>query len=115
MLTAQGTGCRLELEGNRLHIVKGGPFGLLVSLLGFEGGFVDRTLKVSDISAIEVDRPLFMFRYMRFSYPGAPEQTGHVVKDMLAENAVVLSLWDNRSLFAIKEAIKQAMDAAING
>jgi hypothetical protein len=100
---------RLELSGNTLHLSKGGAFGLLVTLLGIGGGYVERTIRVSDISAIEIENPPFLLRYVRFSYQGAPTQSGNDMRDMLAENAMVMSLVDNRNLYRIKERIEQSM------
>jgi hypothetical protein len=110
VLVAKGTGARLELDGNRLRITKGGWFGVLVTLLGIEGGFVERTIRVNLISSIEFDKPAFFFRYVRFSYPGAPELTGSDARDMMAENAVLMSLIDNRMFYVIKERIEDLMD-----
>ena len=113
MLVAKGTGGRLELRGNRLRLVKGGAFGFFAELLGIEGGFVERTIRVSDISAVELDKPALFFRYVRFSYPGSPPLTGHDLEDMMAENALIMSLFDNRNLYRIKEEIERSMDRQV--
>ncbi|MEO5335749.1 MAG: hypothetical protein H7841_02475 [Magnetospirillum sp. WYHS-4] len=113
ILVAKGTGGRLELDGNRLRITKGGWFGILVTLLGIEGGFVERTIRVNLISAIEFDKPAFFFRYVRISYPGAPELTGSDARDMMAENAMLMSLIDNRMFYIIKARIEHLMDRQV--
>ncbi len=113
VLVAQGTGGRLELRGNCLRLIKGGAFGFFVELLGIEGGFVERTIRVSDISAVELDKPALFFRYVRFSYPGSPPLTGNDVEDMMAENALIMSLFDNRNLYRIKERIERSMDRQV--
>ena len=110
VLVAQGFGGYLELEGNRLRIVRGGWFGYLVTLFGLEGGFVERTVRVDQISSIELDVPVMFFRYIRFSYPGSPAMTGNNLADMLAENSVIMSLVDNRPFFRIVERIEEMMD-----
>jgi hypothetical protein len=109
VLVAKGLGGRLELSGNTLRIFKGGVIGVLLTLLGLEGGFVERTLRVSDISAVEIETPPFLFRYVRFSYPGSPEQSGRNLIDMLAENALLMSLFDNRMIYRIKSRIEHSM------
>jgi hypothetical protein len=114
VLVARGTGGRLELCGNRLRLVKGGAFGFFVEALGIEGGFVERTIRVSDISAVELDKPALFFRYVRFCYPGSPPLTGNDVEDMMAENALIMSLIDNRNLYRIKEAIERSMDRQVD-
>ncbi len=113
VLVAKGTGGRLELEGNCLRLTKGGTFGFFLALLGVEGGFVERTIRVSDIAAVEMDKPALFFRYMRFSYPGAPDLTGDDLKDMMAENSLLMSLFDNRGLYRIKERIEHSMNQQV--
>jgi hypothetical protein len=108
-LVAVGLSGSLELNGNVLRISKGGAFGFLLMVLGMEGGFVERTIRVSDISAVEIENPPFLFRYVRFSYQGAPTQSGNSITDMLAENAVIMSLIDNRPFYKIKERIERSM------
>lgn len=108
-LVARGTGGRLELEGNCLRLIKGGTFGYFLEVMGIEGGFMEHTIRVSDISAVELDKPALFFRYIRFSYPGSPPMTGHDVKDMMAENALIMSLIDNRQLYRIVEEIERSM------
>lgn len=109
-LVARGFGGRLVLSGNRLTLHRGGLFGLLSTLLGFEGGFVDRVVRVDQIAAIEIDRPALFFRYMRVSYPGAPQLTGHNLHDMMAENAILMSLVDNRAFYRVISRIEAMMD-----
>jgi len=108
-LVATGLSGNLELNGNVLRISKGGAFGFLLMVLGLEGGFVERTIRVSDISAVEIENPPFLFRYVRFSYQGAPTQSGNSITDMLAENAVIMSLIDNRMFYKIKAHIERSM------
>jgi hypothetical protein len=109
-LTAKGFGGSLELQGNRLKISKGGVFGLLVSLLGFEGGFTERVFRVNQISAVEIDKPILFFRYMRISYPGAPQQSGNNLRDVMAENAILMSFFDNRPFYRIIAGIERMME-----
>lgn len=113
VLVARGTGGKIELCGNRITLTKGGAFGVLITLLGIEGGFVERTIRVSDISAVEFDSPVFFFHYVRFSYPGAPQLTGRDTRDMMAENVMLMSLIDNRMFYVIKERIERSMDEQI--
>ncbi|MEO5375582.1 MAG: hypothetical protein H7840_15145 [Alphaproteobacteria bacterium] len=110
-LTAKGAGGTIELCGNRLLLTKGGIFGFVVTLLGIEGGYVERTIRVSEVSAVEIDKPALLFRYIRFSYPGSPQLTGNNLRDMMAENAILMSLIDNRKFYEIKKRIEKMMDA----
>ena len=111
VLVAKGTGGRLELHGNTLHLTKGGLFGFFVGLLGLHGGHAHQTIRVSDISAIEFEKHGVFFHYVRFCYPGAPSESGNHLHDMMADNALLMSMFDNRGLYRIKEKIEQSMEA----
>ena len=109
VLVAKCLNGQLELSGNTLRLTKGGVFSFFITILGISGGYVERTIRVSDISAVEIENPPFLFRYVRFSYQGAPTQSGNDIQDMLAENAMIMSLIDNRMVYRIKERIEQSM------
>jgi|GEM_PF-5231563 len=113
VLMAKGTGGRLELHGNTLHLTKGGLFGFFVGLIGLHGGHAHQTIRVSDISAIEFEKHGVFFHYVRFCYPGAPRESGNHLHDMMADNALLMSVFDNRALYRIKERIEQSMEAKI--
>jgi len=113
VMVARGVGGYLVLQGNRLRLVRGGWFGYFISIFGLEGGFVERTLRIDQISSIEMDVPMLFFHYIRFSYPGAPAMTGNNLADMLAENAVIMSMVDNRPFFHIVERIEEMMDRGL--
>jgi len=110
VIVAKGTGGRLELHGNTLHLTKGGAFGFFVTLLGLHGGHAHQTIRVSDISAIEFEKHGLFFHYVRFCYPGAPKESGNHLHDMMADNALLMSMFDNRGLYRIKEKIEQSME-----
>lgn len=110
VLVAQGTGGRLELHGNTLHLTKGGLFGFFVTMLGLHGGHAHQTIRVSDISAIEFEKHGLFFHYVRFCYPGAPKESGNHLHDMMADNALLMNMFDNRDLYRIKEKIEQSME-----
>lgn len=108
---AYGLGGRLSIVGNRLMMSKGGLFGVLATMLGFEGAFMERALRISQISAIEIDKPALFLRYMRITYPGAPPQSGNNLRDMMAENSILMSLFDNRPFYRVMARIEALMDA----
>jgi hypothetical protein len=111
VMVAKGTGGSLALHGNTLHLTKGGLFGFFVTLLGLHGGHAHQTIRVSDISAIEFEKHGLFFHYVRFCYPGAPKESGNHLHDMMADNALLMSVFDNRGLYRIKERIEQSMEA----
>jgi hypothetical protein len=48
--------------------------------------------------------------YIRFSYQGSPPQSGSNLVDMMAENAMIMGLFDNRPLYRIKAKIEESME-----
>ena len=102
LLVAVGIGGRLELTAEQIRLVKGGVFGHLVELLWLGYGVTEKSIPVREISAVEIVKPLLLPDFIRFSYPGSPRQTGSYIDDALAENALVMSWFDNRAFYRIK-------------
>lgn len=103
MLVAIGIGGRIELMGEQIRLIKGGVFGHAVELLWLGYGVSEKTIPVREIAAVEIVKPLFLPDFIRFSYPGSPSQTGNYVEDALAENALIMSWFDNRAFYRLKE------------
>jgi hypothetical protein len=101
-LVAVGIGGRIELTADRLRLVKGGVFGHAIELLWLGSGVIEKTIPVRTISAVEIVKPLILPDFIRFSYPGSPSQTGNYIDDALAENALVMSWFDNRPFYQLK-------------
>jgi hypothetical protein len=102
LLVAVGIGGRLELTAEQIRLVKGGVFGHAVELLWLGYGVTEKSIPVREISAVEIVKPLFLPDFIRFSYPGSPRQTGSYIEDVLAENALLMSWFDNRVFYQIK-------------
>jgi hypothetical protein len=102
LLVAVGIGGRLELVAEQIRLVKGGVFGHAVELLWLGYGVTEKSIPVREISAVEIVKPLLLPDFIRFSYPGSPRQTGNYIDDALAENALVMSWFDNRAFYQIK-------------
>lgn len=102
LLVAVGIGGRIELTFEQVRLVKGGVFGHAVDLLRLGYGVIEKTIPVRAISAVEIVKPLIMPDFIRFSYPGSPAETGHYLEDALAENALLMSWFDNRRFYRLK-------------
>ena len=102
VLVAVGIGGRLELAAEQIRIVKGGVFGHAVELLWLGYGITEKTIPIRQISAVEIVKPLLLPGFIRFSHPGSPRQTGNYLDDALAENALLMSWFDNRVFYRIK-------------
>lgn len=107
LLVAVGIGGRLELAAEQIRLIKGGVFGHAVELLWLGYGVTETTIPVRTISAVEIVKPLVMPDFIRFSYPGSPRQTGNYIDDALAENALLMSWFDNRVFYRIKAWIER--------
>lgn len=105
-LVAVGIGGRVELAGDRLRLVKGGVFGHLVELLWLGHGVLENSIAVAEITAVEIVETMLLPSFIRFSYAGAPTPTGHFLGDALAENALVMNLFDNRGFYRVMARIE---------
>jgi hypothetical protein len=105
MLVAVGVAGRIELVAEQIRLIKGGVFGHAVELLWLGYGVSEKSIPVREISAVEIVQPMFLPDFIRFSYPGSPGQTGNYVDDALAENALIMSWFDNRAFYQIKDWI----------
>jgi hypothetical protein len=101
-LVAVGIGGRIELVDEQIRLIKGGVFGHAVELLWLGYGVTLKSIPVREISAVEIVKPLFLPDFIRFSYPGSPPQTHNYIDDALAENALIMSWFDNRTFYDIK-------------
>ena len=101
-LVAVGIGGRIELVAEQIRLIKGGVFGHAVELLWLGYGVTEKSIPVREISAVEIVKPLFLPDFIRFSYPGSPRQTHNYIDDALAENALIMSWFDNRAFYRFK-------------
>jgi hypothetical protein len=101
-IVAVGIGGRIELVDEQVRLIKGGVFGHAVELLWLGYGVTLKSIPVREISAVEIVQPLFLPDFIRFSYPGSPPQTHNYIDDALAENALIMSWFDNRAFYEIK-------------
>ncbi|MBI3453278.1 MAG: hypothetical protein HY057_10745 [Rhodospirillales bacterium] len=111
-LVAEGMGGRVELVGEQIHLLKGGVFGFFASMFGMEG-FVEKTIWIGQLTAIEIIRPVIFHEYIRFSYAGGPSATGHHFRDAMAENALMMNMFDNRPFYRLKEEIERIQAARV--
>jgi hypothetical protein len=101
-LVAVGIGGRIELVDEQIRLIKGGVFGHAVELLWLGYGVTLKSIPIREIAAVEIVQPLLLPDFIRFSYPGSPPQTHNYIDDALAENALIMSWFDNRAFYEIK-------------
>ena len=105
-LVAVGIGGRVELADSRVRLLKGGVFGHLVELLWLGHGVLESTIAVEQIAAVDIVETMLLPSFIRFSYAGGPKPSGHFLDDALAENALLMNLFDNRGFYRLKERIE---------
>jgi hypothetical protein len=104
-LVAVGIGGRIEVVDEQIRLIKGGVFGHAVELLWLGSGVSLKSIPVRTITSVEIVKPLFLPDFIRFSYPGSPSKTDNYIDDALAENALIMSWFDNRAFYELKEWI----------
>jgi hypothetical protein len=101
-LVAVGISGRIELVAEQIRVIKGGVFGHAVEILWLGYGITEKSIPIRTITAVEIVKPLFLPSFIRFAYPGSPGQTGNYIDDALAENALMMSWFDNRAFYRMK-------------
>lgn len=112
-LVAVGIGGRIELAGDRLHLVKGGLFGHLVEILWLGHGVLENSIAIAEITAVEIVKTILLPSFIRISYAGGPKPSGRFLEDALAENALLMNLFDNRGFYRVKEGIEGSRNLAL--
>jgi hypothetical protein len=105
-------GGHLVLHADRITIHRHGAWFTAVNLLSHVEREMETTILLRRLVAVHVVRSLLLVQFLRFTYPGAPAETGHYLRDAFAENAFMLSLVDSRPLLAMKARIVDAARAA---
>jgi hypothetical protein len=106
-LVATGIGGRLEIGNGEIRIVKNTALGHVIDLLWFAYGVMEKRIPLSEVTSIEIIRPLILPDFFRVTYAGSPPQTGHYLRDALAENALMMNMFDNRGFYAIRDRVTQ--------
>ncbi len=103
LLVAHGTGGRLVLWEDQVWLIKFGLFSCFIKLLGFGFGKVNKSIVIRQISSVTIMQPALFPNFISFTYPGSPASTGNLMRDALAENALMMNFFDNRPFFELKE------------
>jgi hypothetical protein len=107
-----GMGGALILYPDRVTMVRHGAWFTMVNLLSHVEREIETTILLRSLVGVHLVQSLLLVQFLRLTYPGAPEATGHYLRDAFAENAFLYSLADNRPLLAMKARIVAAARAA---
>jgi hypothetical protein len=110
-LVAVGVGGRVELSRNEIRIIKDGAWGYAVEVLWLGYGILDKRLFLDQIAAVDIVQMIMLPSFIRFAYQGSPPLTGHYVADALAENSLIMNLFDQRKFYELKDRIDQFIAA----
>ncbi len=102
LLVVRGTGGRLVLWEDQVWLIKYGLFSGFVNRFDFGLGKINKSIVIKQISSVTIVQPMLFPSFITFAYPGSPASTGNLMRDALAENALLMNLFDNRRFFELK-------------
>jgi hypothetical protein len=112
-LAASGIGGRVELHRDEVRIVRDGVLGVLADTLWLGNGSIEKRVPLADVTAMEIVRPMLLPSFFRVSYAGSPPQTGHYLTDALAENALIMNLFDHRAFYELQDRVLAARRGSV--
>jgi hypothetical protein len=112
LASLHGMGGHLMLFPDRVTVVRHGPWFTAVNLLSHVEREMETTILLHTLVGVHLVQSLLLVQFLRLTYPGAPQPSGHYLRDAFAENTFMYSLADNRPLLAMKERIIDAARAA---
>ena len=112
LLVARGTGGSLVLWEDQIWLDKCSLFSSLAKLFGFGLGKSTKSIVIKQISSVTIVQPMLFPNYIIFTYPGSPTSTGNLLRDALAENALLMNFFDNRPFFELKARMDELRHAS---
>jgi hypothetical protein len=109
LASLHGMGGHLMLHADRIRILRHGAWFTAVTLVSHVERELETTIRLDRLAAVHLVRAAGLLQFLRFSYAGAPEASGHGLRDAFAENAFMLGIGDNRPLLAMKARIMAAV------
>ncbi|MBU8537035.1 hypothetical protein [Falsiroseomonas tokyonensis] len=103
-----GMGGHLLLYPDRIRLLRHGPWFTAMNLLAHLEREMESTILLRDLVAVHMVRSLLLVQFLRLTYAGCPNPTGHYLRDAFAENAFLFSLADNRPLLEMQRQITAA-------
>jgi hypothetical protein len=108
LMRLSGIGGRISVYRDRVVLQRRGIFFTLVNLAFHLEREMESEILLRDLTAVHFVRSLLFVQFLRFSYAGCPEPSGHYLRDAFAENAYMLSLFDNRRLVKVLHCVSEA-------
>lgn len=111
LLVARGTGGQLVLWEDQVWLTKYSLFSNFAKLFGFGLGKSNKSIALKQISSVTIMQPMLFPNFIIFTYPGSPASTGNLMRDALAENAMLMNFFDNRRFFELKSLMDKLRHA----
>lgn len=108
VMSAEGLGGALLLYEDHLEVQHFGFAHMLVEFVTFHTPRLSTRIRLSEITAIEIVRPVVMPDYLVVSYAGAPPLEGGYLHRAFSANSLLMSYFDNRDFFVIFDRIARA-------
>lgn len=108
LMRINGIGGRISVYEDRVVLQRRGIFFTMVNLAFHLEREMESEMVLSNLTAVHFVRSLLFVQFIRFSYAGCPQPSGHYLRDAFAENAFMLSLFDNRRLVALLHCVSAA-------
>jgi hypothetical protein len=108
LASLHGIGGHLMLFADRLTLVRHGPWFTVANLVFHLEREMETTILLRELVGVHIVQSLLLVQFLRLTYAGAPQPSGHYLRDAFAENTFMYSLADNRPLLVMKARILDA-------
>lgn len=108
LMRVRGIGGSICVYEDRVVLRRRGPFFTLINLAFHLEREMESEIVLRNLTAVHFVRSLMLVQFLRFSYAGCPAPSGHYLRDAFAENAFMLSFFDNRRLVQVLHCVSGA-------
>ncbi len=108
---ARGLGGKLVYDGETVTLYRDTLTAFLAGLLHIGNDYGTQIISAKSVTAIEFVRQLGFFKkllpiyFIRFVYPGSGQLNTPSIRAAFAHNAMLMSIFDNRDFFLLREAM----------
>lgn len=108
LMRIRGIGGSICVYQDRVVLHRRGLFFYLINLAFHLEREMESEIVLRQLTAVHFVRSLAFVQFLRFSYAGCPQPSGHYLRDAFAENAFMLSFFDNRRLVKVLHCVSEA-------
>jgi hypothetical protein len=108
----RGFAGRTELYRDRIRMVRDGVAAAMAEVLGTFRAEAETVVRLEQLTAFEVYRPMFLPPLLVLHYAGSRPLTGHYWRDAFAENVHMCGFFDQRDVEHFAEVLEREMRPA---